>query len=275
MSAMPLPVPAPADVQYAIKNTFIHFSDESADATPRRPRSLPPCARFSSTSSIIDDKECKDSFSELEISTNCTDEDDRSSVTAGSEHGFPSEAEAEPNGTANRAAVETVAPQPSETRLRSSAQAWNPGVPTPLPKGMLKFARQIERLLMVARATLVTCAWIQSLEIKNEGVAGWSVVARLLPQDLQHKDDVLRLAKAALIQAASSAKKVCMLGCCAKPFAPMPLGFAALFAGVPDGQRACWTLLQNGFCNYGSRCRWEHPVYQRQVYVKVMLPESP
>lgn len=284
---MPLLVRAPAEAEYrpllasmamtenAIKNTFIHFSNEAADAAPRRPSSLPPCARFSSTGSNTDAKDCTDSFSEVDISTNCTDEDDALSVTTGSEHGFPSEAEAEAIGIANQAAVEIVAPRPSETRLRSSAKAWNAEVPTRLPRRTRKFAEQIENILTVAQTTIITCAWIQSLEIKYEGVAGWSVVARLLPQDLQHKDDVLRLAKAALMQAAGSATKVCMLGCCAKPFATMPLGFAVRFAGVPDGQKACWNLLQNGLCNYGSRCRWEHPVYQRTVYVKVMLPESP
>jgi hypothetical protein len=258
-----------SDYPCAVKNTFIHIADEVGDAVPRRSSSSPPLMRFSQS------KTQHDAFSEVEVSTDCTD-DDFSSVTGGSEHGNPSEEDVSPAGSLGEALAEAPAPQTGETRLNSSAKIWIPDAPRCRLShaATVMFAQQLEKLVMITKATLFTCVWIQSLEVHDEGSAGWSIVARLLPRDFQYKEHVLTLAKGALTNATASVNKICMVGCRASPFVAMPLGFASLLVGVPGGRQTCWGLLQTGFCAYGDRCRREHPVYQRKVYVKVMLPDS-
>jgi hypothetical protein len=269
MSVATSPTQTLASSEYATKNTFIHIPD-GVDVKSRRPQSLPPAMRFNRDTT--DGNLCEGSFSEVEISTNCTD-DDISSVTGSSEHGNLSEETITPAKTFDQPFVETLVPHTSAMRLNTFAKPWSPCGQMLPPQVARMFAHQLEKVITITKGTLAACVWIQSLELQDEGKAGWSIVARMLPTDFPYKDHVLTLAKGALMHAAGSVTKVCIVGRHASPFVTMPLGVAALFAGVLDGQSTCWSLLQKGCCPYGDRCRWEHPVYRRKVYVKVMLPD--
>jgi hypothetical protein len=126
----------------------------------------------------------------------------------------------------------------------------------------------------MVKSILISCLWIESVDC-DESDAGSSIVVTLPAQHFHHKEDVIKLAKGALLQAAENSSGIYVMGYQAKPFVTMPMGFAALCADVPAEHRACWSMLQTGFCHYGSRCHWEHPSFQRRVDVKIKLPDVP
>lgn len=270
-------------MEVCVKNTFLDVVEDAA-TLPKRSSSLPPSIRLAGISHVSTrrlQRSCSDFLSEIDVSTEASEDD------ASSEVGSSSAGE-----TASVSSIDVV-PQrsgptrlnlharawqpklpcsmPSEQRLVTSSKPWKPRLPPPSPPGTRLFGHQFEQVLAMFKTILATCLWIDSVDVK-ETIDGFCIVVTVPVQHFHNKDSVGKLAKAALLQAAERSDSICVLGYQAKPFVTMPLGFAALLAAVPDEHTACWGMLQSGFCHYGNRCRWQHPCDQRKVNVKLMLP---
>lgn len=242
-----------------VKNTFIHFDDDGDDCTPKRPSSTPPPTRRNVSLCIKTDAfHVSDSFSDGEVSTDCS-EGDTSSVSGGSE--YPEEAK--PVETASRTICDTsLSNRSGRARHRSS----------PL-QAMNMFEQRIDPIVAIVQAVLATCMWVESVEIRSNGMEGCSIVVTLSIEGSQYKDDVIALAKTELIQATDSVANVCTTGYKANPFVTTPHGFCLTIVGVSNKQTVCKGLLQTGFCKFRGRCRWEHPVEGRRIHVEVNVPE--
>lgn len=102
--------------------------------------------------------------------------------------------------------------------------------------------------------------------IKDKDEQGWTIEVTMREDCLDGKDCVvsdkdclLSLAKRAIFEATKSCKDVYILGHSAKPFIAKPNGFVTLVANLEDESKACWGLYNQGFCNRGTACRFEHP----------------
>lgn len=275
-------VAMPQSLEVCVKNTFLDVVEDSI-TLPKRSSSLPPSMRLGSTGRIEPQprKLWSDSLSEVDLSTEAS-EDDTSSEVGSSSNGDNASVSGS-DMTAQRSeptrlnvaarAWQPCLPDssPSEKRLVASAKPWKPRVLPQLQPGTRLFGHHYEQVLTMFKTILATCLWIDSVDVE-ETSDGFCIAVTIPVQHFHHKESVDKLAKAALLQAAERSDSIYMLGYQAKPFVTMPMGFAALLAAVPDEHTACWGMLQSGFCHYGHRCRWQHPCDQRKVNVKLMLP---
>merc|ERR1712157_334687 len=83
------------------------------------------------------------------------------------------------------------------------------------------------------------------------------------------RDHLLAASQQVLLAATDRSDSVFLLGYSATPFTPMPLGFGAALAEMPDKSAACWASFSKGFCDKPGACCKEHP--KCQVGVNVML----
>lgn len=277
-------------IEVSVKNTFVHIVEDAA-CGPKRPSSLPPSMRLSSIER--DAKVGPKNFLEIDVSTEAS-EDDAFSEVGSSSAGDSASAEESESPAGRSKLSSSYISEPRESRLSSSAKAWEPAVPEP-PLGIRLrtsamawspsapahvgaksriFSRHIKQVLTTVKSILVSCLWIESVDCV-ENNAGFSIVVTMPARHFNRKEDVIKLAKAALLQASEQSSGIYMMGYQAQPFLTMPMGFAALFADVLDEHRACWGMLQTGFCHYGNRCHWEHPSINTKVDVKIKLPDIP
>lgn len=283
-----------ADVQVHVKNTFIHMTIPSSRS--KRPTSAPPVVR--SGDNALDD-ENKLGLRSEEESTEASED------TASDVWSFPGSdalAEASPLGSPRSSemddnsqlhlsslpldsfclkgnwadmSVEADVPvaqkTPLHTPLKLTAKAWSPKPNVCMPAGSSTFARQIEQMLGMVQAMLMSTLLVQSVEVKEHS-DGWMVAATVLPEHFHAKEGMLTHAKNEIMKASESSNGVYVVGYAAMPFVASPMGFAVLLAGVPDEHKACWGVLQKGFCKFADRCQWVHPAYQRRIDVNVVLP---
>jgi len=100
------------------------------------------------------------------------------------------------------------------------------------------------------------------------GARGWTLTVYVRPEELKRRTkDLTEAAQQALLSAAESSTIVYVLGYCARAFVPMPLGFGAALASMPDPERACWNTYSQGFCRTPGNCCFQHPTNQAGVNV--------
>mmetsp|Transcript_107740 Transcript_107740/g.347825 ORF Transcript_107740/g.347825 Transcript_107740/m.347825 type:complete len:316 (-) Transcript_107740:107-1054(-) len=294
-----------------VKNTFIHVAVEST-TTNARPASLPPSLRLGACAGASAAKgrggraasPRAKAFREEDVSTEAdTSREEDASTDAGTaaDEEQSVDAEAPPGAEVRGHCGEAAAPgavagamvcqpatllgnllfaaarapprrPPAQHQLNSSAKAWTPGKPLGL-LGSPTFAPQLEAIVAAARAVLLSCLCVVGVEV-TKGANGWSINARVRPQDFQQKEVALTRAKEAFLAAAEASQNIYLLGYCARPFVATPMGFAARFGAVPDEHSACWGLLKHGVCRFGHGCHWQHPELQATVNVAIMLAES-
>mmetsp|Transcript_90944 Transcript_90944/g.253053 ORF Transcript_90944/g.253053 Transcript_90944/m.253053 type:complete len:389 (+) Transcript_90944:96-1262(+) len=171
------------------------------------------------------------------------------------------------------AAACAPAPAP-HVRLSARAKAWLPlsGSATPVAAPP-QFQCQFRALQSVAKAAITSTGYAQRVEVL-EGALGLSLIAHMREQELHGKEQLLGLAKEALLQAAAESASVYVLGYGWRPYVATPMGFCAVLAGVRDPAKACWGLLKSGTCRDGGCCRWEHPVCKITINVMIKLVEA-
>jgi len=130
--------------------------------------------------------------------------------------------------------------------------------------------KQLTVVVAAAAAALAGCSHIKCAKT-TEGPRGWSIVAKIAAEDAHHKESALAAAREALLQAARQSSCVYVLGHRAQPFMSTPVGFASSLGAVADESKACWSMINQGFCRKGCACRWEHPACQTTVNVMVQV----
>jgi len=126
------------------------------------------------------------------------------------------------------------------------------------------------RMLAVAALMALTATGVTIEPTLSRSVFGWQVVAKLPQELMAQKEQLLSAAKAALLRAAERSQSCYVVGYGRAPFVSSPLGFSALLANVDDSSKACWDLLQHGFCEYEGCCRRQHPATRATLNVMVV-----
>lgn len=240
-----------------------------------------------------------DAYTDAEAST------DAGNSVAEEAHGTDAECDAARGAAADAAAAAAAAARPAEAeatplatptewRLRADAAAWqlaggslsrggggsgcggstgssgSSGPLAPQEQDALLFACQLRGVAESATAAIAGSPWVVGAEAL-ESACGWYVIVRMQPRNLAHKEEVFTLAKEALTIAAENSDSVYIMAFRATPFMPVPTGFVAKFCHVAEQRRACWHVLQQGFCRYGNFCAWEHPACQATISVNFVL----
>mmetsp|Transcript_114460 Transcript_114460/g.296542 ORF Transcript_114460/g.296542 Transcript_114460/m.296542 type:complete len:329 (+) Transcript_114460:161-1147(+) len=158
------------------------------------------------------------------------------------------------------AASAVISAAPAATAVAAAPAALAPG----------ELLRQLTVIVAAAAAALADCSHIKSAKT-TEGPRGWSIVAKIAAEDAHHKEAALDVAREALLQAARHSNCVYVLGHRAQPFLSTPVGFASSIGAVADESKACWSMINQGFCRKGCACRWDHPACQTTVNVMVQV----
>lgn len=131
---------------------------------------------------------------------------------------------------------------------------------------------QFEEAVDMAKVKLEADSVVVSTEV-IEGPAGWTITANVEPEQLLKKrEELLTVAKEALLQAADQLEGVYVLGYRTRPFTPLPHGFGATLASMSDPSRACWGTFSKGFCRNPETCRFQHP--ESRGAVNIVLKAS-
>lgn len=134
------------------------------------------------------------------------------------------------------------------------------------------FRRQFEALMEAAKSALQNAIGVVGVEV-FEGPTprgqGWTLVAWLHSKEGNNKDQALQATKDALMHAAESSENVYVMGYLQKPFTLTESGFTGMLGGMYDESSACWDIFTRGSCRRESICRWQHPVCQMAINVKV------
>uniref|UniRef100_A0A7S2PKF9 C3H1-type domain-containing protein n=1 Tax=Zooxanthella nutricula TaxID=1333877 RepID=A0A7S2PKF9_9DINO len=105
------------------------------------------------------------------------------------------------------------------------------------------------------------------------GPRGWTITAYVHSQYVQAcNEQLLSIARKALLAEAGELRGVCLIGYAAEPFIRMPLGFGCAVASVPSGATICKDHFANGFCSKPGTCSAQHPT--DQVGISVMLKRA-
>lgn len=135
------------------------------------------------------------------------------------------------------------------------------------------YAKHCRALVVAARAALVACGYVLAAEV-TESPSGWTVVAHIGSQDLDRKDELLGFACEAIIEASNLSDALCVLGRKARPFTTIPMGFSARLGAMPRPQNACWRMMDQGHCKFGSSCHWQHPTVKKTLSVVVKAVDA-
>lgn len=167
---------------------------------------------------------------------------------------------------------------------QSSPTAASSRGPACFPSGAAmeeqRYLRECEACVLAMRSALAACDAVASSEVQA-GILGWSIIVHLRSDGFDRKKYALALMKKALLRFSRPPQALHLVGRKDRPFPATPLGFIAKLIGMPldntgmpcmDG--ACRSMLEQGVCSYGSRCRWRHPTFQKNVTVTVRLVES-
>mmetsp|Transcript_51139 Transcript_51139/g.147577 ORF Transcript_51139/g.147577 Transcript_51139/m.147577 type:complete len:332 (-) Transcript_51139:133-1128(-) len=156
---------------------------------------------------------------------------------------------------------------PETARLPAPAAASRVAMVPAQPGG---FVAQLAVVIAAAAAALEGLSFIKSAKT-TQGPRGSSIVAQVRKEDAGCREKALEAARDALLRAATGSTCVHILGAKAQPFMSTPVGFAAHIGAVADEGKACWSMINQGFCRRGCACRWEHPVSQTMVNVMVQV----
>jgi hypothetical protein len=98
--------------------------------------------------------------------------------------------------------------------------------------------------------------------------SGCAIIIRASKDSLVN--DILQLAKRALLDAGSKSKSIFVMGYCTQePFVTCPLGFEATLGAMENANLACWHIFKKGFCRHAEDCCKQHPSFKMPVRVLV------
>lgn len=172
------------------------------------------------------------------------------------------------SASAAEPAHDAAAPAPRR-EVPEPPDFWQPSATDPW--GILSEVVERFRLELAANCgNLVAC--VES----RDGPRGWTVTLYVRPELLKaHRDQLVAIAQETLLCVAHRARRVVVLGFASRPFSPMPLGFGAAIADLPEGPGACWTSFSMGFCESPSTCQRLHPKHQVGINVMLKPARSP
>jgi len=98
---------------------------------------------------------------------------------------------------------------------------------------------------------------------------GWSIIARVKPEDFWLSEQIITCAKHATLCATEASQSVYVMGYKTRPFRAKPHGFGAMLGILQDESEACWDVYCTGHCERGTSCRWQHPPVVKRLYVVV------
>lgn len=242
-----------------VKNTFIDESSPSAHSD-RRCASLPPSLRLTEGR---DTKILSERYGDWEVSTDAQTEASEEEIA------WSSDAESLSVAAVHTSASQAVSMQ--RAALSSKARAWVPGAPVEVSPAC-KFRQEATDVVFSMKAR-VQCSGVQvNAEAVFEG-CGWTVTVTVKPQDSWCNEQLLTLAKEALLVAAEQSTCVYVLGHKASAFSASSscLGFSGTLGFMEDESKACWDLYCNGSCARGAQCRWQHPSYTWSVNMVIFV----
>eukprot|EP00930_Biecheleria_cincta_P071386 TRINITY_DN588_c0_g1_i1.p1 TRINITY_DN588_c0_g1~~TRINITY_DN588_c0_g1_i1.p1 ORF type:complete len:279 (+),score=56.88 TRINITY_DN588_c0_g1_i1:112-948(+) len=261
--------------QVDVKNTFIHVDvmadQEEHGASSRRSVSVPASTRLAPmvkqpptrAEKVITTPRLARSDSSTDVSTvDPSSEDDAASVDSDS---LPKE---------DVKACSLTAKDPVRTRLKATAKAWRPQpvlqvmaavpvMPRVVRTGQLaaEFLRRISAVAAAMVAAMnsdtgpaISCCLKKAYAA--EGCHGWTVNLVAKSHDVHLHQRLLQAAKDILLQRATKAGALCVLGNAVQWTAS---GFIASLAELPDPACACWGFYAKGCCRKGISCAWQHP----------------
>lgn len=223
-----------------VKNTFFCVQDlahQTEETSSRRRRSVPASLRLCSATKPEDDK--------ASVSTT----DDRLE---------------ELSSRKSTASAETS--RSGRSKLTSEAEAWEPS--TGQDALFQEFLQEASQIVMSAQAAVEAdgrASFVQAMT-SWEGMCLRIFVPRAC-------DDILEVAKAALLSAADLSSNTYVLGYGGNPFVLQQHGFSASMGALRDESKACWETYRYGLCRRGCQCRWEHPPFVASVSVTVEVAD--
>jgi len=138
-------------------------------------------------------------------------------------------------------------------------------VDRPTPKHVAQF----EVVMQSMKKTVEDLMHVVAVEL-SQHAGGWSFIVRPHADSDLPTDRFLTIAKEALLEAATQAQCMFILGyCSAKPFAMRPQGFEATLGLMENKSVACWHLFKKGFCRHGESCNKQHPALQMPVRILI------
>jgi len=178
----------------------------------------------------------------------------------------------------NPAAPEFYMPSAAETYMMFPVMApmmpMNPQAcvfqPAPEP------VSEVSMMLATTKVALLASPHVTAAEV-SEGPPGatTTIVIEVLPE--AKPQEILSLAKGALLDAAACSKNTYVMGYNKKPFTDISDdGFKASIVVDPGQTDVCWDLYQFGFCSCSRKAmaRWYHPSEQDSMMLRVNLKRS-
>jgi len=127
-----------------------------------------------------------------------------------------------------------------------------------------------EGLMTMRNSSLVASSEVS----ESPGAEGWILTCQLR-QDVEEQftgmKTIAEQVQQAMLSAAEVSEKSYILGYEGEPFAPLGLGFQCRLTAVEDETQACWDYIGSGYCCRGYRCRWQHPIHEARVEVRIRL----
>jgi hypothetical protein len=162
-----------------------------------------------------------------------------------------------------------------KSRLNVTAQVFEPELlvvedpPKPITdRSADKFSFVIREVVKLLQSSSLTSK-VEVCETSQD----CSIVVQTDGGDDCLAEQVLTLAKEALLQATSHSKSVYVMGYCSpNPFTPLSQGFEATLGSMDNAGQACWHLYKKGFCRHDSACNKHHPAHK--VPVRVLVEQA-
>lgn len=200
-------------------------------------------------------------------------------------------------------------PTSARHRLNANAKAWQPGgtgAPTTVPTTMPNngnvvlavpppppapsqdvlasvpngFRTQFEAVLDATKQALKSNKTVLGVDI-FESTGTWDrgmsvVVWQREDKGGKDRDQILKLAKDALLQGAANSECVYVMGYKNRHygFTSSEFGFTTVLGGMFDESKACWDLFRTGHCRREWDCRWQHPACKLPINVEIRRARS-
>jgi len=268
-----------------VKNTFIDIRESQLEESHRRSHSSPASSRASTS---LPDLGCSPAASsQIESSENesldggSTEENsetsEASTLYAKSDRSAAKDWDVQDGLGSVEPLLKILAPQmTSRHNVNCDVQPRRPPGPPNLPALPDFFMQHTGQVVMAAAATLAASAHPVIDVHTTRDRKGWSIVAKLRPEDLGHTDQVVEWAKEAILQAALDSVCVYVMGYRRGGFRHRPHGFGAMLGLMQDEHLACWDVYNTGCCKREDACHWRHPASVKRLYfvVKPLVPEG-
>jgi hypothetical protein len=165
--------------------------------------------------------------------------------------------------------AETV-PHPHRHRLNAKAASFMPQLEANEDAFNDQSKYRFTEVIKHVQSLLQQSGQVAHIDVCDD-VGGWFITIQpRVTDDKAQTEQVIALTKQALLEAASSSKRIYVMGYCGpKPFIDRPLGFQATLGIMESSRSACYHVFKKGFCRHGAACSKQHPSFQVPVHVLV------